>query len=129
MSSVADWFTAEVAPAPAPPRRRNRTSNSLLQASPRRRSRPRRITAGIAWIAALAVLLAGVVAVNVAVLRANVAVHKLDQQQLQLQAQNAALASQVSSANASIRIEQTARRFGLVPAPAADTSYLDLSRK
>ena len=66
---------------------------------------------------------------NVAVLRANVAVNKFDQQQLQLQAENAALASQVSSANASIRIEQAARRLGLVPAPATDTSYIDLARK
>jgi len=93
------------------------------------RRRPRRITGSIAWIAAFAILLAGVVAVNVAVLRANVAVNNLDQQQLQLQAQNAALASEVSSANASIRIEQAARRFGLVPAPATDTSYIDLNQK
>ena len=55
--------------------------------------------------------------------------NKLDQQQLQLQAQNAALASQVSSASASIRIEQAARRLGLVPASATDTSYLDLNDK
>jgi len=69
------------------------------------------------------------VAVNVAVLRANVAVNKLDQQQLRLQNENSALTSQVSSAIASIRIEQAARRFGLVPATAADTSYLDLNQK
>jgi cell division protein FtsL len=98
---------------------------------PRKRSRrrTRRVTAGVIWISALALLLAGVVAVNVAVLRANVTVDHLDKQQLQLQAENAALASQVSSANASIRIEQTARHFGLVPAAAADTSYIDLNRK
>jgi len=35
----------------------------------------------------------------------------------------------VSSASASIRIEQAARRFGLAPAPATDTSYLDLNKK
>ena len=89
----------------------------------------RRVTAGVLWISAFALLLAGVVAVNVAVLRANVAVNNLDKQQLELQAQNAALASQVSSAVASIRIEQAARRFGLVPAQASDTSYLDLNKK
>jgi len=66
--------------------------------------------------------------VNVAVLCANVAVDNLDKQELQLQAENAALASQVSSAIASIRIEQAARRFGLVPAQASDTSYLDLNK-
>jgi cell division protein FtsL len=125
MSAVADWFAAEPAAVPAPPVRRARTTKP----KPRTRRRERRLTGGIVWIAAFAILLAGVVALNVAVLRANVALNKLDQQQLQLQAQNAALASQLSSASASIRIEQAARRFGLQPAPATDTSYLDLNRK
>ena len=123
MSAVADWFTAEAAPAPvAAPVRRQR-------ARPRARRRARRVTPGILWISTFALLLAGVVAVNVAVLRANVAVDRLDKQQMQLQSENAALASQVSSANASIRIERTARAFGLVPAPAADTTYIDLNAK
>jgi cell division protein FtsL len=120
MSAVADWFEPEAVPARAAPRPRVRV---------RRRRRTRRVTAGVIWISALALLLAGVVAVNVAVLRANVAVDRLDQEQVQLQAENAALASQVSSANASIRIERAARRFGLVPASAADTSYIDLAAK
>lgn len=127
MSATADWFAADVAPAPV--RRPRSTSAATARPRTRARRRPRRITGGIVWIAAFAILLAGVVAVNVAVLRANVAVNKFDQQQLQLQAENAALASQVSSANASIRIEQAARRLGLVPAPATDTSYIDLAHK
>jgi cell division protein FtsL len=118
--AAVDWFAAEAVPVPAPVRVRARSR-------PRRRSR--RVGGGIFWISAFAVLLAGVVAVNVAVLRANVAVDRLDKQQLQLQAENAALASQVSSAGAAIRIEQTARRFGLVPASAVDTSYLDLDKR
>jgi cell division protein FtsL len=126
MSAVVDWFAAEPAAVPAPVRR-PRAANPKTR--PRARQRQRRLTPGIAWIAAFALLLAGVVALNVAVLRANVAVNNLDQKQVQLQAQNAALASQVSSANASIRIEQAARHFGLVPAPATETSYLDLSKK
>jgi cell division protein FtsL len=120
--ATVDWFAAEAVPAPAPARVR-------VRARPRPRRRSRRVSGGIFWISAFAVLLAGVVAVNVAVLRANVAVDRLDKQQLQLQAENAALASQVSSAGAAIRIEQTARRFGLVPSTAADTSYLDLDRR
>ncbi|HLX19088.1 MAG TPA: hypothetical protein VKR23_02950 [Gaiellaceae bacterium] len=121
--AAVDWFAAEAAvAAPAPARRR-----APAKARPRARKRTRRVTGGIVWIAAFAVLLAGVVAVNVAVLRSNVAVDNLDKQEVQLQAENAALASQVSSANSSIRIEQIARKFGLVPASAADTSYLDLS--
>ncbi|MHB8470042.1 MAG: hypothetical protein ACYDCH_09845, partial [Gaiellaceae bacterium] len=93
-----------------------------------RRASGRRITGGIVWISAFAVLLAGVVAVNVAVLRANIGVSRLDKQELLLQAENAALASQVSSAGASQRIEQIAQRLGLVPAPAANTGYIDLGR-
>jgi hypothetical protein len=122
--AALDWFgNTAVAPAPAPaPRRRP----AAAPAPARRRAPGLRLTGGIFWISAFAVLLAGVVAVNVAVLRANVGVTKLDKQVLQLQAQNAALASQVSSAGASLKIESTARRLGLVPAPGTDTSYIDL---
>jgi cell division protein FtsL len=56
-------------------------------------------------------------------------VSDLDKQQLQLQAQNQALASQVSSAASAQRIEQAAHKLGYVPAPATDTSYLDLARR
>ena len=51
---------------------------------------------------------------------------RLNKQQIQLQAENTALASQLSSASSSLRIEQAARQLGLVPAPASDTSYLEL---
>jgi hypothetical protein len=124
--ATVDWFAAEAVAAPAPVRRR---PAAVPRTRTRTRKRERRLTAGVIWIASLALLLAGVVAVNVAVLRANVAVNKLDKAQVDLQAQNAALASQVSSSIASIRIEQTARRFGLAPASAADTSYIDLDRR
>ncbi|MGH2997847.1 MAG: hypothetical protein ACRDNM_00975 [Gaiellaceae bacterium] len=121
--ATVDWFAAEAVAAPAPRVR------ARPKARVKSRRRSRRVTAGVIWISALALLLAGVVAVNVAVLRANVGVDNLDKQQVQLQAENQALASQVSSANASIRIEQIARHFGLVPASTSDTSYLDLNRK
>lgn len=125
--AAVDWFAAEAVAAPAPARRRARPV-AAPKPRTRARRRTRRVTPGILWISAFALLLAGVVAVNVAVLRANVAVNKLDQRQVELQNQNQALASQVSSAIASIRIEQAARRFGLVPAATADTSYLDLNQ-
>jgi len=125
--AAVDWFAAEAVAAPAPVRRRRPAAAPRTRT--RTRKRQRRVTAGVIWISAFALLLAGVVAVNVAVLRANVAVDKLDKAQVDLQAQNAALASQVSSSNASIRIEQTARRLGLVPASAADTSYIDLNQR
>jgi cell division protein FtsL len=125
--ATVDWFASEAVAAPAP----RRAPRARPKAVPRARARKKsfRVTSGVVWICAFALLLAGVVAVNVAVLRANVGVDNLDKQEMQLQAENAALASQVSSANASIRIEQIARRLGLVPASASDTSYLDLNRK
>jgi type II secretory pathway component PulJ len=75
------------------------------------------------------VLLTGVVALNVAVLRTNMHVSRLDQQELQLRAENQALASDLSRAVSARRIESTAQKLGLVPAPATDTSYLDLGQK
>lgn len=123
--ATVDWFAAEAVAAPAP--RVRARPKARPKARPRRRTR--RVTAGVIWISVLALLLAGIVAVNVAVLRANVAVDNLDKQEIQLQAENAALASQVSSANASIRIEQMARKLGLVPASASNTSYLDLGTR
>jgi cell division protein FtsL len=95
----------------------------------RRRSQGLRLRGGILWISAFAFLAAGIVAVNVAVLRANMAVSKLDKQETDLRAQNAALASQVSSAASAQRIESAARRLGLVPAPSLDTSYVDLTHR
>jgi cell division protein FtsL len=121
--AAVDWFTSEVA-APAPPRRPRPKPQSVPRA--RRRTQGARLTGGIFWISAFAVLLAGVVALNVAVLRVNMNVNDLNKQQADLQAQNQALSSQLSSAGSSIRIEQAARRLGLVPAPATDTSYVDL---
>jgi type II secretory pathway component PulJ len=75
-----------------------------------------------------ALLLFGVVAVNVAVLRAHVAVSNLDQKRAQLEAKNQVLRSALSAANSAPRVETAARgRLGLVPASAGNTSYLDLT--
>jgi heme A synthase len=120
--AALDWFAGEAVAAPAP--------RARPRAVPRTRARSqRRLRGGIVWIAAFAIVLGGVVALNVAVLRLNMSVSRLDREQLELQAQNAALASQVSSAASAQRIEQTAHRLGLVPAPATDTSYIKLARK
>ena len=74
-----------------------------------------------------ALLLSGVVAVNVAVLRAHVSVSRLDQKAAQLRARNQALASELSNASSAPRIEAAARRLGLVQASPGNTSYLDLA--
>ena len=119
--AALDWFATDVA-TPIPRRR----ARPEAAPRPRRRAQGRRLTGGIVWITAFAVLLAGVVALNVAVLRVNMNLDRLNKQQIQLQAENTTLSSQLSSAGSSLRIEQAARRLGLIPALASDTSYLDL---
>jgi hypothetical protein len=74
-----------------------------------------------------AFLLFGVVAVNVAVLRAHVAVSRLDDERAKLQAGNQALASELSAVDSAPRIEAAARRLGLIQASAGNMSYLDLT--
>jgi len=96
----------------------------------RRAAGQRRLAGGVVWIVVAAVLLAGVVAVNVAVLRLNMQLDDLSRQRAKTSADNAALSSQLSSAHASAKIQQLARtRLGLVPASVGDTTYLDLRRQ
>jgi len=127
MAAVDSWFAhAEVAqPAPAR-RRRPAAARPKAPVRSRRRQANRRVRLPIVWMTVFALLLAGVVAVNVAVLRAHVAVSKLDQERAKLQAQNQALASRLSAASSAPRIEAAARRLGFVQAPASALSYLDL---
>jgi cell division protein FtsL len=129
--AAVDWF-APALTEPVPAQRPRRKAQPAATQAPARRRRARRsgrrLTGGIAWMAAFALLLAGVVALNVAVLRANMSVHRLDGELAQLQAQNQALSSQISAAAAAPRIEAAAQRLGLVQAPASDTIYLDLGR-
>jgi cell division protein FtsL len=85
------------------------------------------VAGGVVWIAVVAVLLAGVVALNVAVLRLNVQLDRLDTERAQLRAEKQALASQLSMTAASPRIQlQAQKRFGLVPADPAQTTYVRL---
>nr|MBA2384192.1 cell division protein FtsL [Actinomycetota bacterium] len=83
---------------------------------------------GVVWIVVLAVFLAGVVAVNVAVLQLNVRLDELGRERVQLRADTARLRSQLSSAAAAARIESLARtRLGLVRADTAAASYVQLA--
>lgn len=83
----------------------------------------------MAWIGVVAVLLAGVVAVNVAVLRLNVRLDNLSGERTRLRADNAALQSRIASAAASLRIEQLAEsRLGLAPADPEHTTYITLEK-
>jgi hypothetical protein len=127
--AAVDWFAqAEVAePVAAPRRRRAPAERPAPRVRSRRKATPRRLRGHIVWMTLFAILLFGVIAVNVAVLRAHVAVTRLEQKRARIQAHNQALASALSAANSAPRIEAAARRLGLIQASAGNTSYLDLT--
>ena len=118
---MASWAgTARVeTPAVAQPRRRR---------PPRARTRAKaRPFGGVLWIVVLAVVLGGVVAVNVAVLQLNVRLDELGRERVQLQVETKRLRSQLSSAAANARIESQAQtQLGLVPADPALTFHVQL---
>ena len=93
------------------------------------RKRPvprRRVTSGVVWIVFVAVLLTGIVALNVAVLRLNVQLDRSGRDRANLRAENQLLQAEVSTAAASARIQALARARGFVP--ASETTYVRLGR-
>jgi cell division protein FtsL len=95
---------------------------------PAPRARRRHVSSGVAWIAVFGVLLAGIVALNVAVLQSNIRLDKLGQERTTLRAENATLQSQVSAAAAGPRISGlAARQLGLQPADSAHTTYVEIA--
>ena len=128
--AAVDWFApAEVVERVPAPRRRARppAQRRATPAGPRRKPTQRRVRAHIVWMILFALLLFGVVAVNVAVLRAHVTVSQLDDERAKLEARNQELASALSAADSAPRIEAAARRLGLIQASGGNTSYLDLT--
>jgi cell division protein FtsL len=84
---------------------------------------------GVVWILLLAVLLAGVVAVNVAVLRLNLQLDQAGQEQTELKTDIARLRAEISSAAATTRIERLARgELGLDEVEPEDTTYIQLGK-
>jgi hypothetical protein len=135
---LASTRAATVAP---PARTRTRTKPARkAAAAPRPKTKPKpkprarerrryRSRAGIAWIVVGAVLLAGVVFVNLAVLRLNLRLDSATQERTKLRADNAALSSQLSAALASPRIQSLAhQQDGLTQADPSTIGYIDLSR-
>jgi cell division protein FtsL len=117
---LARAATARALPAPARPRARPK---------PRARRKPqprRRVASGVVWIGVVALLLAGVVALNVAVLRLNVRLDETQRERNQLRADNAQLNTEIAARAASGRIVGLASgRLGLRP---ATPEYLDLRK-
>jgi|1186.fasta_scaffold291684_2 cell division protein FtsB len=118
---MASWSAAADAEAAA-----------AVQATTRRRAAASRrpvnpLRNGVTTIVVVALLLAGLVAVNVGVLGLNVRLDRLSRERAELRDQNAALASRLSSAKASPLIEARARtRLGLVPPGPDKITYVEL---
>jgi hypothetical protein len=103
--------------APAVERKRRPRAEAARRRDPLRN--------GIVWIVVAGTLLAGLVALNVAVLELNVRLDRLGRERATLRDQNAALASQLSSAKASLQA-RAQERLGLAPASAV--TYVELGK-
>ena len=118
---MASWAGAERVETPRVARPRKRP---VARTAASARVRP---FGGVVWIVVLAVLLAGIVAVNVAVLQLNVRLDELGRERVQLRADTNRLSSQLSSASANAQIESEARtKLGLVRADPELTFHVQL---
>lgn len=109
------------------------TIAQTARTAPRSRADSRKRTwalgGGVVWILFLAVLLAGVVAVNVAVLRLNLQLDETGQERTELKTDIARLRAEISSAAATSRVERLARgELGLVEVEPEDTTYIQLGK-
>jgi cell division protein FtsL len=97
--------------------------------SRRRREQRARARGGILWIAVSGILLAGVVFVNVAVLRLNLALDGVNADRVKLRAENAALQSQLSSEMRTAQIQaQAGKQLGLVYQDPSIYGHIDLAK-
>jgi cell division protein FtsL len=99
------------------------------RASTSERRRTWALGGGVFWIVLLAVLLAGVVAVNVTVLRLNLQLDQVGRERTELRADISSLRSQLSSASATSRVDRLAQKeLGLVQADPDETIFVRLGR-
>jgi hypothetical protein len=123
---MASWHEAAAVAAPRPrsaPRPRPKP-----RAAPRRQAKARAgVAGGLAWIIVASVLLAGIVALNVAVLRLNIRLDHMNTEREELRAENAALGAKLSGAVSSPRIQALAKQRGFVPADPTTIGYVDLA--
>ena len=124
-----DTGAAVVAPAPSRPARRRPPADQPRERSPSAR-RPRarrgpRIGRSVMWIGVVGALLAGIVALNVAVLQLRVERGQIGSQIAKIRAENEGLRAELSTAASVSRVEDVGRsQFGLVD--AGDRTYLRL---
>jgi hypothetical protein len=102
---------------------------SRPRAGARTRRAQARARGGILWIAVSGILLAGVVFVNVAVLRMNLALDSANSDRAQLHAQIATLQSEYSSELRSGHItSQAVKQFGLYYQDPSEYGYVHLTK-
>jgi cell division protein FtsB len=105
-------------------------SRSRSRSRARDEKAPRLLAGGVLWIVVFALVLAGVVAVNVAVLRLNLELDGVSRERTQLRADIADVRSQLSRGDATFQIEKTARdELGLVQADPDQTVFVRLPPK
>ena len=121
---------AVAAPAPSRPSRRRPPADQPARERSSRDRRPRvrrgpRIGRSVMWIGIVGALLAGIVALNVAVLQLRVQRGQIGTQIAKIRAENEGLRAELSTAAAVGRVEALARRqLGLVD--AGERTYLKL---
>jgi hypothetical protein len=71
-----------------------------------------------------AMLLAGIVAVQVAALRQNIARGELEQTRQRLVAQNMTLQARLDEARSRVKVEERARQLGMYQPPSDSVEYL-----
>ena len=108
--------------------RRGRSPRPEPRPAPRRRPAARpRVAGSVVWIVIVATLLAGIVALNVAVLRLNMQSEELDVERAELIAKRDGLEAELSRGAAAGRIEAMAvNRYGLTE--PVETAYVRLAR-
>lgn len=118
---MAAWTHSQVAAAEPLVRPRRR-----VRATARARARAR-TRGGVLWIVVGGILLAGVVFVNVAVLRLNLSLDSATRERTKLRAENAALQRDLSSSLASQRIQARAQALQLEQADPSSFGYVNLA--
>ena len=102
--------------------------HTRVAARGRKRGRAR-ARGGILWIAISGILLAGVVFVNVAVLRLNLALDGANADRVKLRGENAALQSELSSRLRSAQIQaQASKQLGLQYQDPSEYGYVNLGK-
>ncbi|SRR5579871_6621001 len=126
MSAIESWFAPAAIAEPLPkPRKRATAAAAKTKPKAQRKRQPSlRVRLPLVWMSVFALLLVGVVALNVAVLRANVSVTNLDKTIAQRQQAISTLKAEYARDTAPPRIAADARAAGMSQASTASTTTL-----